>query len=392
MGDTESFDLELNEACNKNVEAVKDLIKEKVDVSKFKSSDMRDYYQTLNFLIDNMKHKGHDYLFTIISNSSNMKDYREALTYCLSSDPTLTKTLIEEGVCLNGNKKCTIAFDKIPSNTLENIFDESIKESSTDRKSVDYALEMDFSLFYGNNGLPNKIDTDLILSLKNSQAHNHLLYHPLPALFLNINWQKTKYLWYIDFFFNILFNLLICLYIVTRYWLCDIVQVNCFYILCTIMYAILTMGSIVMLREVMQFSLLKWDYVTSFDNLLELSILGLTFTLFCIEDFSRTLLCIEDSSRKMLCNEDFDYHRSISAWLIVFITVGLFLKVEKMHLLKVSLYISMFRKVAYNYVKLIILIGSMVLAFALSFNLLIYKKIDDTTQGNNNKIYCKSSY
>ena len=121
---------------------------------------------------------------------------------------------------------------------------------------------------------------------------------------------------------------------------------------------IIILASILTIREFIQLVIFKIKYFWSFDNFLEVSILVLTWY--------------------MLFGKNAGYYqRGIMSWLLLCMTVGLFLLLEKMYLFKVSIYVSMIRKITYDYVKLLFYLLFPVVAFGISFYFCIVTKKDD---------------
>jgi len=279
-------------------------------------------------------------------------------------DRTLAKTLIRNGACINvKNKEGVYAMDCIPANTIEDILDACIEEpngSMNERKNENYEIKMNFSIFSHKETLETRNESDFIIALQNSSSHQHLLYHPLISTFLHIKWQRVSYIWYLNLVVNMIFYFLILFYMFycrkDQIWL-GITDKETNVLAMKIIITII--GSIHMLREIIQLRIFRFDYFQSIDNYIEVSILVLTCS--------------------MLYTTDILIQQSMAAWLVLMITVELLLHFEKMHLLKMSLYVSMFRKITFNFVKLSILILWMVIAFGISFYLLIHVTPNDVS-------------
>ncbi|CAL4213880.1 unnamed protein product, partial [Meganyctiphanes norvegica] len=167
--------------------------------------------------------------------------------------------------------------------------------------------------------------------------------------------NKIKYVWYLNLLFNYIFFILIFFYIF--YYGCHFIESgniarNLDLNTLPLKVVISIMWSMMLVREIIQLVSFKWDYFKSFENYLEVAILILT----CIMHFT----------------ENSPAQQSISAWLVVFSTMEMILLFEKMHLLEMAIYISMFKRVTLNFVKLLIIISWMVLSFGLSFFLLFH--------------------
>ncbi|CAL4071617.1 unnamed protein product [Meganyctiphanes norvegica] len=287
--------------------------------------------------------------------------YNTALHYAvrLRGDWKFAKMLIKNGACINvKNREGHCVINRIPVNTIEDILDECIEESKhlNDRENENYEIRMDLSIFSHKEGsLDTRSESEFITALQQSQSHHQLLYHPLITTFIHIKWQKVKYNWYLNLFINMIFFFLIFFYIFYygRYLIINgEIDKNMENSILPLKIVITILGSFLMLREIIQLLILKWDYFKTFDNYLEVSIYVLTFIM-------------------LYCGNIHAQH-SIGAWLVVFSTMEIILLFEKMHLLQMAIYISMFKKVTLNFVKLTILLSWMVIAFGVSFYLLFH--------------------
>merc|ERR1719341_1561934 len=186
------------------------------------------------------------------------------------------------------NKEGICVIDGTSSDTIENILNECIIDSSLpiggkheiDRTKDSYALKMDFSIFSHKEN-----ESEFVRSLNNSESHNHLLNHPLVATFLHIKWQKVKYTWYLYMLSTVMFYFLIFLYMFCfrkNLIVKDIINQETNVL--TMKLVITILGTILMIREIIQFNNLKIDYLKSFDNYLDWAILILTCIMLCTPD------------------------------------------------------------------------------------------------------------
>lgn len=266
-------------------------------------------------------------------------------------DHNLVRTLIIDGECINWklhnveDHEGVLVLDRIPSDIIEDVLNKCIEEhngNSNNRKRENYKIKMNLSIFSHENN-----ESLFIKALQNSISHRHLLSHPLISTFLHIKWQKVKYIWYLNEVFNMSFYFLILGFIFSMF-----LKGNEDFENQTLKIIITTMASFLMVREIMQLKLFKLYYFTSLNNILELSIIVMTMMLLYYD--------------KYISKE------SIGAWLVVLITLELFLLLEKLHLSQISLYISMFRKITFNFVKLTSLLFCLVIAFGISFYYLLH--------------------
>lgn len=279
-------------------------------------------------------------------------------------DHTFIKTLIKNGASINMKNNAGICVvDRIPVSIIEEFLNECIKEP-TDKNKEDYALTMDFKFIPDNN------ESVFIRTLQNSESHQALLYHPLITTYLHIRWQQVKTIAYLNLAVNVLFFLLTSFYLL--YVKKDLIQVgfmdekiekifekferNITLNVIILKTAITVIGSLLLIREIIELTIFKMKYLQNLDNCLQVVILVLTYCML----YSKI-----------------GYQQSIMAWLLVFSTIEFFLILEKMHLLKMSLYISMIRKITYNYVKLFAFMLYPVIAFGISFYFSVNIQLED---------------
>jgi len=276
----------------------------------------------------------------------------------------LAIALIRNGACINvKNKLSKCVIDEIPPNTIKDILNQCIEEpdiSSVDRDDLYYRIKMDFSIFSHKESLDSKNESSFIESLHHSTSHKHLLNHPLVASFLDIKWQKVKTIYILSIVTQILYNLLLfglIAYPIFRPIVEDCVKEPCDSSNVTndengkpnYKTVISILCIFIMIREIIQVYTFKKKYLQSFENYLEVTILFLTIGMLC-------------------CGPKDDYYKqSIEALLVIFMPMELLLHLESFHMWHVSHYIRMFRRVAWNYFKLIYLLVGMFMAFGVSF-------------------------
>ncbi|CAL4118992.1 unnamed protein product, partial [Meganyctiphanes norvegica] len=320
-----------------------------------------DYKKCMDILMKYRKY------FDIDAKDNNGKT---ALHYAVhrQSDWIFAKTLIKNGACINvKNRQGIKVINRIPVNKIEDILNECIEENkfSDDRENENYTLKMDFSIFCHQESSDFRSESEFITALWDSHPHHHLLYHPLITTFVHMKWQKTKYSWYLNLFFNMIFFFLIFLYIFyygKNLIINGIIDKDMELKILPLKITITILGAFLMIREIVQLTIFKWKYFNNTDNCLEVAILVLTAI--------------------MLYTRNIHMQHSIAAWLVVFSTMEIILLFEKMHLMEMAIYISMFKKVTYNFVKLTVLLSWAVLAFGASFYLLFH--ITSTEIGNPN--------
>ncbi|CAL4124292.1 unnamed protein product, partial [Meganyctiphanes norvegica] len=310
-----------------------------------------DYIKCMEILMQKRQH------FDIDAEDKNRNT---ALHYAvhLQGDWTFAKILIRNGACINvKNREGICAIDKIPVSTIEDILNECIEESklSNNRESVHFGIKLDFSIFSHKESMDTRSESEFITALHKSKSHHHLLYHPLITTFIHIKWQKIRYIWYLNLLFHILFFSLIYTYIFyygRNVIENDVIDKNKEINIFPLKIGISILGSILSLKEIVQLFIFKWDYFKNFDDCLQVSILVLIYI--------------------MLYSGSIHAQYSIAAWLVIFTTAEIILIFEQMHMLEIAIYISMFKKVTFDFVKLTALIVWMVLAFGVSFYLLFH--------------------
>ena len=261
---------------------------------------------------------------------------------------TLSKVLIKNGASINvKNKEGVCVIDIIPAKSIEDVLNECIIEpniSSKDRDDEDYELAMDF------RSLDTRNESEFIKSLHNSQSHNHLLHHPLVATYLHITWQQTKFVYFLSLLLNYIFFGLIFFYMFYRRKYQVLFGTHYKDLYEIILKATITfIGLIMIIREIVQSCVFRANYLKSLENYLELAVILLT----------PWMLYVEDMYAK----------QSIEALLVILIPIEFFLHLEKIDIFDTSRYIKMFRKIAYNYLKLGYLLAGMFIAFGVSFYL-----------------------
>lgn len=198
----------------------------------------------------------------------------------------------------------------------------------------------------------------------------HLLKHPLLSSFLYLKWHRIRYILYANFFFYVLFYLLLNAYVLSMTYDSQSTQnktqtannsldMSLESTLRTARYedSLLRIFTTILLllffiRELLQFISCPWRYIMNWENLLEASLIALSFALLCGAGLQVGAVVI-----------------LLSAWELVILI--------SQHP-RMSTGIEMFRTVSFNFVRFLIPYAFLILAFALAFYTL-FKDGEDTS-------------
>ncbi|CAL4137209.1 unnamed protein product [Meganyctiphanes norvegica] len=358
------------EKCNKLIDGLNqvDQICEtslhKVVKREFKvkeGEEERDYEKSLNVLL---KYKS-------LINIDALNEFgNTALHYAvLWDDKTFVRLLLLNGAHWGiKNTSGNIPITNIKAALLEEILDECIKLNSDELDKFEIILSYCMLVPAHNN---QKTETERLKYLSESKRHQHLLVHPIINTFLCLKWQRIEPYYYINIAAYSIYLLLLTFYIVlfhsSFYGNYILLNNNTSNLNSSIVFDDMKNSSMtdfalklcmqvfiavftfyIAIREVVQFCVSWKLYISRIENWLEISIVSLTFVLFLpISPYTK---------------------QSISAWLILFSWTEFVLLLGCHPLLAV--YITMFTKVAYNFLKFILMFSFMIFAFSLSFYLI----------------------
>ncbi|XP_045101153.1 transient receptor potential channel pyrexia-like isoform X1 [Portunus trituberculatus] len=280
-------------------------------------------------------------------------------------------------------KECGAALDSVLPETLEHAMDDCITHYCDDKSnktenvvSEHYTLHLDYRFLLppeqdGNNSdtkLVNEVET--LMEVCHSERHRHLIKHPLVQTLLYAKWKKVQPL-YIG-------NLLLYLFFVSMlttfaYFLMDLraieehlsmLQLNVTInttsleaskqgkqIKVHVFLVLLLLASLFMLVKMVLQIKLSFKYLKKIENWLQWSLLVIV-----------PVLCFAPL--------EMDSIRQCSAWAMIIAWFVFVLKLGRVPFF--ALYITMLRHVTSNFLKLIVLYSLLILAFTLSFNILLY--------------------
>ncbi|CAL4063322.1 unnamed protein product, partial [Meganyctiphanes norvegica] len=269
------------------------------------------------------------------------------------------------------NESGIMPITNIKATVLEEILDECIKlNNTTDLEFREFEIVLNYCMLVpAFNAL--KPETERLKYLSGSDKHKHLLCHPIINTFLHLKWQRIKPYYYINMIAYTFYLFLLTTYILIFHRIIEdsssspignnstsnidgnitassddsIIMSFSMKISLQILISIFTLY--IALREIVQF-IVSWRlYIARIENWIECSIVILTVFLFLPLD---NLI-----------------HQSLAAWLILFAWTE-FVLLLGCHP-KLAVYIAMFKKVSFNFLKFILMFSFMLLAFSLSFYL-----------------------
>ncbi|CAL4121981.1 unnamed protein product, partial [Meganyctiphanes norvegica] len=325
-------------------------------------SDEANYLECLKILLN---HKS--YLNIVIDAKDNSGN--TALHYsAVLNDQNFGRLLLINGAHFGiKNNQDKLAIANIQASILRHGLNHCIELPDTNKKGSTSVHDFEIRLNYRQLIGHKNSETACIKFLSRSDAHCHLLCHPIINTFLSLKWQKIQKYYLFNFFIYLFYLVLLTTYILVYHHKYHEQDYNSSesnstsesatksaedlnYPAGQIILQIL-IGFITLcfgIKEAVQLFISWRSYITSFKNILEMAIVILTFILL------------------FLRLEPLD-QQHISAWLILFSWTN-FILILGCHP-KLAIYITMFRKVSRNFIKFIILFSCMILAFSFSFYL-----------------------
>ncbi|CAL4082486.1 unnamed protein product [Meganyctiphanes norvegica] len=294
-----------------------------------------------------------------------------ALHYAaLLDDQTYARLLLINGANLgirNKNKKLTIT--NIQASVLKDGLDHCIELPKSNMKGSvsvqDFEVRFNYSQLIGSR----ESETECIKFLSSSETHCHLLCHPIINTFLSLKWQRIQKYYIFNFSFYVLYLAFLTSYIFLFHDKINGLTSSSFSsennngtldaeismseaehsdLKLTLQILISLMTFLLGIKEGVQFTLSSYSYITSFKNILELTLVTMTFVLL----FAKFTPLVQ---------------QALSAWLILLAWIN-FILILGCHP-KLAIYITMFKRVSHNFIKFIILFSCMILAFSFSFYL-----------------------
>ncbi|CAL4094297.1 unnamed protein product [Meganyctiphanes norvegica] len=342
--------------------------------------DGRDYKECFDVL---MRYKDN------INMDATDEDGNTALHYAvLWDDQSFVRHLLFNGAHWGiRNEAGTIAITNIKANVLEEILNDCIKLQNQNLDFREFEVVLNYCMLVpATNSV--KPETERLTYLSNSRAHQHLLCHPIINTFLFLKWQRIRLYYYFNMFAYTIYLCLLTTYILLFHGtviesessannLNSTQSINSTSTAPTVQDPILPARDFnenllvkiplqvlisiftfyIALRETVQFCVSWRLYIARIENWLEISIVFMTIALF-----------IPISPHA---------HQSLAAWLILFTWIEFVLLLGCHPALAV--YITMFTKVAYNFLKFILMFSFMILAFSLSFYLVFQMNEQFTT-------------
>lgn len=298
-------------------------------------------------------------------NQFDVIDHNTALHYAVKfNTPSAILELLKRGAYIGvKNYFNQLAISNINPKVLEKHFDSCITTNEYRTSDNNFYIEFDYK-----NLVPRQIGHDD--SLANEMASidyisknsKELIMHPLIGSFLSLKWNRLAVFFYINFFLCALFALITVTYILGYY------NVRGTYggasdsmstVLCCAMF-LLTIY--IAVREMSQFVFSPRTYLTSLENYLECTLIVLV------------MLILFD-----VCSES--WRRIFAASTILLIAIEIFLLAGSLPFWSFSCHYVMLKTVTWSFLKSLSLYAIILIAFSLSFFVLLHE-VNGDNQGN----------
>lgn len=331
-----------------------------------------DYYRCLELLLEKKRYLDLD---------AQDEFGNTALHYAvLCDDQSFVRILLLNGAHLGiRNQFGTLAITRIQASVLEEVLNDCIKykHNVADRE---FQIILHYSMLAPAQ-TSQQPETECLRFLSGSRKHRHLLLHPVIDTFLFLKWQRIQKYYYFNIVAYTAFLILLTAYILVYHGtyipssengidseaqgqnvsdkgvVQEMVMQNL--ALKYVFKALICIFALyIAVREGVQFYVSWKLYVARLENWLEISIVVLTFIVLFIP--------INAVSLQSLC-----------AWLILFSWIEFVLLLGRHPYL--SIYITMFTTVTYNFLKFIIMFSFMIVAFSISFYLVFQVQENFTT-------------
>ncbi|XP_076179323.1 transient receptor potential cation channel family member painless [Ptiloglossa arizonensis] len=253
----------------------------------------------------------------------------------------------------------------ISVSTLSQYFDDCIQTRKM--RTNEYTIEFDYKSLMPHDVADHtehrnkrtidqqKREMDIFQYIANSSTLKHLLNHPLLSSFLYLKWHRIRYIFYINFVFYFLVYLLLNTYILnTTYQDVDTHQTESTFMKVLRVFTFIAI-ILLTLREMLQLVLSPCNYLSNFENWLEMLLIFLSYAIFGGADIQVAAVTI-----------------LLSAWKLV-ILIG-------QHP-RMSTDIEMFKTVFRNFVRFLFPYAFLILAFALAF-FALFKDSDNSNDNN----------
>ncbi|KAK3887974.1 hypothetical protein Pcinc_007934 [Petrolisthes cinctipes] len=271
---------------------------------------------------------------------------------------------------LTKDTQCPSVLPSLKASTLEKAMAGCIKHlphSNTQQESEDLNNDNHTLLFDYRFLLPpdaanqdvNEVAT--LMDISRSKHHRRVIKHPLVQTLLYAKWRKALPFYMLNLFFYSLFVTLLTVFV---YSLRDLRLLetdtektdqseainNLYNRIVVIKIFLLALTFYMLGREILQIVFLGIQYLKNIENYLEFLLIISVF-----------ILCIP--------NLNIEFIRHLAAWAMVVAWYEFVLILGRAPPL--ALYITMLRHVSWNFLKFILLFGALIVAFTISFNMLL---------------------
>ncbi|CAL4060170.1 unnamed protein product [Meganyctiphanes norvegica] len=286
-------------------------------------------------------------------------------------DQNFARILLTNGAHLGiKNNYGKLAIANIQPSVLGDALNHCIEPQNTGKKLTadqEFEIRLNYRQLIGCK----MSEIECVKFLSRSDGHCHLLCHPVINTFLSLKWQRIQKYYVFNFFLYLLYLVLLTVYILIYHNKTDTLkeqqlnktidgndkpdqiasepiylETNATQMVLQITITFITLC--IAVKESAQLILSWHSYITSFKNLLEVTIIVMALSLLFVP-----------------CEAIEKQH--LSAWLILFLWIN-FILILGCHP-KLAIYITMFKRVSRNFIKFIILFSCMILAFSFSFYL-----------------------
>merc|ERR1719228_3008506 len=200
-------------------------------------------------------------------------------------------------------------------------------------------------------------ETEPLWYMSQIKEHRYLMSHPTITSFLWMKWRRIRPYFYLNLIFYFLFASILTSYVILLNTTVKSPEDNPAFLPLFWMTAVLL--AIFTLRELFQLAVSYRRYLFNIENLMELSLIGMTFALM--------LRSVE--------NREENVSRHLSGLVILFSWTEGVLLIGGHPLL--STYITMFREVSFNFAKFLSWFISLIIAFGLCFFIVLNRRTEN---------------
>ncbi|KAK3888914.1 hypothetical protein Pcinc_007060 [Petrolisthes cinctipes] len=280
---------------------------------------------------------------------------------------------------LTKDTQCPSVLPSLKASTLEKAMDGCIKHlphSNTQQESEDlnndnHTLLLDYRFLLPPDAANQDVnEVATLMDISRSKHHRRVIKHPLVQTLLYAKWRKALPFYMLNLFFYSLFVTLLTVFV---YSLRDLRLLetdtektdqseainNLYNRIVVIKIFLLALTFYMLGREILQIVFLGIQYLKNIENYLEFLLIISVF-----------ILCIP--------NLNIEFIRHLAAWAMVVAWYEFVLILGRAPPL--ALYITMLRHVSWNFLKFILLFGALIVAFTISFNMLLQQP--QSSEGN----------